>query len=134
MSAATTLEEAWLDGGPAVPLTRGWLSPRAAFQEAIRQKAILVDIRDPAQRAAEGEINPILGALVIDPLLLEWRFDPRSETRLPEASYDARVVLIGDESAAARAAHELRALGVEQATHVSGGFTAWREAGMPTGR
>lgn len=128
----STLEEAWLETGPRFAPSPDRTSPRAAFQEVIAGHAILVDIRDHAQRSREGEVNPLLSPQVHDPVLLEWRFDPRSETRLPEASYDARLVLLGDEAPAARAARQLRELGIREATHVAGGFAAWREAGLPT--
>ena len=51
--------------------------------------AVLVDIRPAAQRAREGEVP---GALIVERNVLEWRFDPRSEARLPIATgYDIDV-------------------------------------------
>ena len=47
---------------------------------------VLVDIRPASQREAEGELP---GALIIERNVLEWRFDPWSEARLPIA--DLRV-------------------------------------------
>ena len=45
-------------------LTR--LSARAAYQEALYGRALLVDIRPQAQRAQEGEVHPGLAPLLSD--------------------------------------------------------------------
>lgn len=110
------------------------ISPRAAFQELITHDDVLVvDIRPAAQRAAEGEVDPALGTLVIERNVLEWRFDPRSDARLPQAAYDARVVVLCQEGyTSSLAADSLQALGITRATDVVGGFAAWLEAGLPT--
>src|SRR3546814_13378043 len=63
-------------------------SPRAAFQEALTQRAILIDIRPVGQRAEEGEVHPLLSPLVLERNVLEWRLDPRSSSRLEPAAYD----------------------------------------------
>ena len=105
------------------------LSPAEALAEAGRG-AVLVDIRPVAFRAAEGEIP---GALVVERNVLEWRFAPGSEWRLPQAGADARVVLMCNEGyASSLAADTLRRLGVPGATDVAGGFRAWAAAGLPT--
>ena len=70
--------------------------------------------------------------LVVERNVLEWRFDPRSEARLPEASYDARVMVLCQEGyTSSLAAAALQSLGVHRATDVVGGFAAWRDAGLP---
>jgi rhodanese-related sulfurtransferase len=108
------------------------LSARAAFQEVITDGALLVDIRPAAQRAACGEVAPWMSPRVVERNVLEWRFDPRSDARLPEAAYDARVIVLCQEGyTSSLAAHALRELGVLRATDVVGGFAAWRQAGMP---
>ena len=93
--------------------------------------AVLVDIRPAAQRARGGEIP---GALVVERNVLEWRFDPLSEARLPEATgYDVDVIVLCSEGyTSSLAADALRALGLSRATDVVGGFTAWAAAGLPT--
>ena len=93
--------------------------------------AVLVDIRPAAQRADEGEFA---GALVVERNVLEWRFDPASDARLPEArGYDVRVVVACSEgytsSLAAAALHDL---GLRRSTDLIGGFHAWTAAGLPT--
>jgi rhodanese-related sulfurtransferase len=104
------------------------LSPQRALRAA-RDGAVLVDIRPAAQRAAEGEIP---GALIVERNVLEWRFDPASAARLPQASYDLRVIVVCSEgytsSLAAAALHDL---GVRHATDLDGGFVAWQAAGLP---
>ena len=49
---------------------------------ALEGGALLVDIRPAAQRATEGDVA---GALVIERNVLEWRCDPTSPARLPQA-------------------------------------------------
>jgi rhodanese-related sulfurtransferase len=93
--------------------------------------ALIVDIRPAAQRAAEGEVP---GSLVIERNVLEWRLDPASSARLPEASYDLRVIIMcsaGYTSSLAAAA--LQDLGIRHATDLDGGFLAWQAAGLPVG-
>jgi rhodanese-related sulfurtransferase len=95
--------------------------------------AVLVDIRPAAQRAREGEVP---GALVVERNVLEWRFDPRSDARLPIATgYDVDVIVLCSEGyTSSLAADALRELGLHRATDVVGGFWAWAAAGLPTTR
>ncbi|GMA86807.1 hypothetical protein GCM10025868_20570 [Angustibacter aerolatus] len=91
---------------------------------------MLVDIRPAAQRLLEGEVP---GALVVERNVLEWRFDPGSDARLPIASYDLRVLVLCSEGyTSSLAAAALVGLGITRATDVVGGFVAWRAAGLPT--
>jgi rhodanese-related sulfurtransferase len=93
--------------------------------------AYLVDIRPAAQRAREGEVP---GSLIIERNVLEWRFDPASDARLPEATgYDVDVIILCSEGyTSSLAADALRSLGLHRATDVVGGFSAWAAAGLPT--
>jgi rhodanese-related sulfurtransferase len=93
--------------------------------------AVLVDIRPVAQRAREGEVP---GALAVERNVLEWRFDPASDARLPEASgYHVDVIILCSEGyTSSLAADALRSLGLFRATDVVGGFHAWAAAGLPT--
>ena len=102
-----------------------------AFEE-VRDGAILVDIRPAAQCAAEGQVHCSLGTLVIERNVLEWRIDPRSEARIEQAAYDARVLVLCQEGyTSSLAADALRSIGIARATDVVGGFAAWRSAGLP---
>ena len=93
--------------------------------------AHLVDIRPAAQRAREGEVP---GSLIVERNVLEWRFDPASDARLPEATgYDVDVIVLCSEGyTSSLAADALRSLGLHRATDVVGGFLAWAAAGLPT--
>jgi len=105
------------------------LDPQAA-RSAWAAGGLLVDIRPAHQRAEEGEVP---GALVVERNVLEWRFDPRSDARLPEASYDLHVIILCSEGyTSSLAAHALQQLGIRRATDVVGGFQAWARAGLPT--
>ena len=108
------------------------VSARAAYQEVLYGRAVLVDIRPAAQRAVEGEVAVHLGPLVVERNVLEWRFDPRSAARRPEAGFDTRVIVLCQEGyTSSLAADALLRLGIRRATDVVGGFRAWREAGLP---
>jgi rhodanese-related sulfurtransferase len=105
------------------------LTPAQA-QKAQAAGAVLVDIRPGWQRATEGEVP---GALLIERNHLEWRFDPESTARLPQAtSYDTKVIVLCSEGyASSLAADSLCRLGLHQATDVIGGFRAWAAQGLP---
>ena len=107
----------------------GRLDPAQAWA-AIQEGALLVDIRPAAQRGAEGEVP---GALVVERNVLEWRFDPASAARLPQAgSYDLQLILMCSEGyTSSLAAASLQDLGLHRATDLAGGFRAWSAAGLP---
>ena len=104
------------------------LGPLEASRAA-REGAVLVDIRPAAQRAAEGEIP---WTLIVERNVLEWRFDPASDARLPQASYDLQVIVVCSEGyTSSLAAAALQDLGISGATDLDGGFQAWQAAGLP---
>lgn len=106
------------------------LSPAQASRAAERG-ALLIDIRPAAQRALEGEVPD---ALVIERNVLEWRLDPASAHRIPQATgYDVQPIVFCSEGyTSSLAAAALLDLGLHRATDVVGGFAAWRAAGLPT--
>ena len=106
------------------------VSPQQAAAR-IADGAVLVDIRPAAQRAREGEVP---GSLIVERNVLEWRFDPASDARLPQATgYDVDVIVLCSEGyTSSLAADALRSLGLHRATDVIGGFDAWATAGLPT--
>ena len=95
---------------------------------AVRRGAVLVDIRPQAQRDREGEVP---AALVIERNVLEWRCDPTSEARLPQAVHDdvEWVVLCSEGYTSSLAAAALQDLGLRRATDVEGGYWALRSSG-----
>jgi rhodanese-related sulfurtransferase len=102
----------------------------ASARAAQRAGAPLVDIRPAAQRATTGIIP---GALVIERNVLEWRFDPGCDARLPLADrYDLPVIVYCQEGyTSSLAAAALQDLGLHRATDLAGGITAWLAAGLP---
>lgn len=100
------------------------VTPFEAYQ-AFLDGAVLVDIRPAAQRAEHGTIPD---AIVVERNVLEWRFDPRSDARLPIAgSYDLPVIVFCQEGyTSSLAAASLQDLGLHRATDMIGGFAAWR--------
>ena len=108
------------------------VTPTQALEELESSDAVLVDIRPEAQRAVHGAVPPSLPVLVIERNVLEWRLDPRSDARVPEASYDRRVIVLCQEGyQSSLAAATLQSLGIHRATDVVGGFDAWVSDGLP---
>ena len=97
---------------------------------AARDGALIVDTCTLRQREADGDIP---GALVIERNHLEWRLDPTSDARIPEAvGHDVEVIVVCDEGyASSLAAASLQDLGLHRATDLAGGFQAWKAAGLP---
>ena len=105
------------------------ICPEQAAAEAA-EGALLVDIRYAALREQDGVIP---GALVVERNELEWRLDPQGSHRAPQAvSHDLRIVVICNEGyASSLAVASLHQLGLHRTTDLTGGFQAWRAAGLP---
>ncbi|RUP33575.1 MAG: sulfurtransferase [Mycolicibacterium sp.] len=101
----------------------------AEIPAALARGAVLVDIRPAAQRAIEGEFP---GALVVERNVLEWRCDPTSDARLPQATgVDVEwVVLCSQGYTSSLAAAALQDLGLYRATDVIGGYHALVDEGL----
>lgn len=98
---------------------------------AVAAGALLVDTRTDVQREQQGDLP---GAIVIDRTVLEWRLDPASPHRVPEATGYDRVIIVACRQgySSSLAAASLRALGLGNATDLAGGVEAWLAAGLPT--
>jgi rhodanese-related sulfurtransferase len=108
------------------------VSARAAYQEVLFARAVLVDIRSQGQREQEGEVHPDLAPVVIEREVLKWRLDPRHPSSLPIADLELRVILICQEGyTSPLTADVLLRLGIHRCTDVIGGFAAWCRAGLP---
>lgn len=96
---------------------------------ALDRGALLIDIRPQAQRDREGGV-PV--ALVIERNVLEWRCDPTSDARLPQAVDDdvEWVVLCSEGYTSSLAAAALLDLGLHRATDVVGGYHALAAEGV----
>jgi rhodanese-related sulfurtransferase len=105
------------------------LEPEAAAA-AMADGALLVDTRYESQRRAGGDIP---GAIKIERNHLEWRLDPASPNRIPEATDHAqRVIVICQQGySSSLAAASLQDIGLRNAADVIGGFEAWVAAGLP---
>lgn len=102
----------------------------ARAARAVDEGAVLIDIRSESQIAQDGTIP---GALVISRNVIEWRLDPMSDHRHPEApGLEEHVIVVCDAGyASSFAAATLQELGFSRATDLDGGFQAWRAAGLP---
>jgi rhodanese-related sulfurtransferase len=102
----------------------------ADAQAAMRDGAVLVDIRSDSDRERDGVVP---GSLHVPRTVLEWRLDPGSDWRNPHApELGDRVVVLCDHGfSSVLAAASLVDLGFARAADVVGGFEAWREAGLP---
>jgi rhodanese-related sulfurtransferase len=100
---------------------------------AIARGAVLVDIRPQAQRDREGHVPE---ALVIERNVLEWRCDPTSDARLPQAVGDdvEWVVLCSEGYTSSLAAASLIELGLHRSTDVIGGYHALKAEGVLVSR
>jgi rhodanese-related sulfurtransferase len=105
------------------------LGPAETYK-AMGHGALLVDIRTQAQRAEQGHVP---GSLHIERNVLEWRFDPQSAAKLPQATgYDVQVIVMCVEGyTSSLAAASLQDLGLASATDLDGGYRAWQRAGLP---
>jgi len=106
------------------------IAPRptpADLEQLVAEGALVVDIRPSELRRRDGEMP---GAIVIDRNVLEWRLDPTSPDRCPEAAQagpGSCIVVVCDEGyASSLAAATLRDVGLLGATDLDGGYQAWR--------
>jgi rhodanese-related sulfurtransferase len=104
------------------------LTPREVL-DALADGALVIDTRTDVQRAEQGNLS---GALVIDRTVLEWRLDPASPDRIPEADQDALIIVICRQGySSSLAAAGLRAIGLHRATDMIGGVESWLEQRLP---
>lgn len=90
----------------------------------------VIDIRDTADRAAEGWIP---GSLAVPRTVLEWRADPRAEQpdrRVHDAA-GPLVIVCNDGYSSLLAAASLHRMGYDDVGHLVGGHRAWVAAGLP---
>jgi rhodanese-related sulfurtransferase len=105
------------------------LSVEETARELDEGDAMLVDVREPGERAQNGVIT---GAVEAPRGMLEFWADPASPYHRDEFDPDRRIILhcaSGGRSALAAAA--LQELGYTNVAHMDGGITAWKDAGNP---
>lgn len=99
----------------------GAVSTAEAVQLINRERAVLLDVSEPAEFAAGhagGSKNVPFGSL-------------ETSTDLPKNKALPVVVVCPTGARASRAAGTLRKLGFEKARPLAGGLRAWREANLP---
>lgn len=99
----------------------GSVSPAEAVRLINREKAVLIDVCEPAEFAAGhamGARNVPLGSLA-------------GSKDLPGNKATPVVVMCASGARASRAAAQLRKAGYERAVAVAGGNGAWRDASLP---
>ena len=103
-------------GGP-------WVSPGQATHLVNREDALVVDVRDPG----EYGVGHILGAKNV-PLS---RIDAVGSEIAPKRKDKPLIVYCDDGNRSGKAAAALRSQGFGKAVSLTGGFSAWRQAGLP---
>ena len=92
-------------------------------------EALLVDLREPEERAQHGSIP---GAIHAPRGMLEFWADPTSAYHRPEFDPSRRVILhCASGGRSALAADTLQQLGYANVAHLDGGINAWKDAGQP---
>ena len=140
-----TIDEIRVDEQPAqreamIKLTRRWTVPqifigethvggaKVSAADAVRlinrEKAVLIDISEPAEYAAGHAV----GARSVPLAALETSRDLPKNKSLP------LVVVCPTGTRAPRAVATLKKLGFENTTALAGGLAAWRAANLPTER
>ncbi len=93
------------------------------------EDALLVDVREPTERAATGFIPEAVEA---PRGMLEFWADPTSPYHREEFDPSQRIILhCASGGRSALAAAMLQELGYERVAHMDGGIKAWKEAGKP---
>jgi rhodanese-related sulfurtransferase len=107
------------------------LEPEQALA-AQRSGALLIDTRSHDERIRYGVIP---GSLHIPRSVLEWRLDPDADPEYHNPNVDGLdqwiVLVCAHGYSTSLAAATLQDLGFTRAADVAGGFTAWKEQGLP---
>ncbi len=105
------------------------LSVNEVASEVEGGDAVLIDLREPGERAQFGAIP---GAVHAPRGMLEFLADPASPYHRAEFDPGRRVILhCASGGRSALAADTLRQMGYGNVAHLDGGFTAWKDAGRP---
>ena len=95
-----------------------------------RDDVVFVDLRDVRELGREGKVE---GALHVPRGMLEFWIDPASPYHKPVFQEDKRFVFYcGSGWRSALATKAAQDMGLAPVCHITGGFTAWKEAGLPT--
>ncbi|MGI9336544.1 MAG: rhodanese-like domain-containing protein [Gammaproteobacteria bacterium] len=105
------------------------LSAAEAVALLAQDDVVVVDVRDVRELEREGRIP---GAFHAPRGMVEFWVDPASPYFKDIFNEDKRFVFYCAASwRSALAAHAAQRIGLERASHIDGGFKAWKEAGGP---
>lgn len=110
------------------------LTVEQAAREIEGGNALLVDLREPDERNANGSIA---GAVTAPRGMLEFWADPASKYHREEFDPGKRIILqCASGGRSALAAAMMKDLGYTKVASMDGGFNAWKASGKPveTGR
>jgi len=105
------------------------LTPEQVAAELASGDAILVDVREPAER----ETASIAGSVHAPRGMLEFYADPSLPYHKEELSPEKRIILhCASGGRSALGAATLKKMGYTNVAHLEGGMRGWQEAGQPT--
>jgi rhodanese-related sulfurtransferase len=105
------------------------LTVEQAAREIEGGNALLVDLREPDERDANGSIR---GAITAPRGMLEFWADPSSKYHRDEFDPQKRIILhCASGGRSALAAAMMKDLGYTKVAHMDGGFAAWKGSGKP---
>jgi rhodanese-related sulfurtransferase len=105
------------------------LSVEAAIELAGKPGVLFVDLRDPREMEREGKMP---GAFACTRGMLEFWIDPESPYAKPVFAEPRHFVFFcAGGWRSALAAKTAQDMGLENVSHIEGGFGAWKKAGGP---
>ncbi|MBX5445063.1 rhodanese-like domain-containing protein [Sphaerobacter sp.] len=105
------------------------LSPDEVAAELKRGNVVLVDLREPEEREENGTIP---GSIAAPRGMLEFYADPTTSYHREEFDPEQDIILYCSAGGrSALAADTLQQMGFRRVAHLEGGFTAWRDQGLP---
>ena len=108
------------------------LTPDQVAHEMSSGSPLIVDLREPEERAKTGTIP---GAVIAPRGMLEFYADPSSSYHRAEFDPQQRTILYcAGGGRSALAAQSLKQLGYTNVAHLDGGMTAWAASGRDVSR
>lgn len=105
------------------------LTPAQVKAEMDKGGVTLIDIREPEELKANGEIA---GSINAPRGMLEFYADSSTPYHKPEFNKNNRIILqCASGGRSALAAATLKQMGFTNVAHMDGGLKAWKEAGLP---
>ncbi len=106
------------------------LSAEDAVRQYGKADVVFVDLRDPRELDREGKVP---GAFSCTRGMLEFWIDPESPYAKPIFQEDKKFIFFcAGGLRSALAAKTAQDIGLENVSHIEGGFGAWKKAGGPT--